>query len=156
MIRSYKNTEFISSLSEKQLKDYYACLTHHGKSRRNCCQSSDSSQHSTGCPCTGSDSNGANHFCTSCGPSTNQCRSADCQMCSGNSLVVCENYKPSYTAKEDQIKSLRREVGLMRRCKSSLQDAMKDLDKLLEECGDRKDSDQADSDNRNSVEKFYR
>lgn len=164
MIRSYKNKEFISSLNNKELRDYYGCLAHHSSNRKNCCQeSSHSFKQFKNCPCTCIDSNETNHFCTGSSVNSSQitsqcsCNSGGCQFCRENSLTVCENYKPSYTTKDDQIKYLKREVGLMRRCKSTLHDAMKDLDKLLDESEAKEVSNRSDgSGGLDSVEKFYR
>jgi hypothetical protein len=182
MIRSWKNKEFTSSLSNQELKDLYGCLAHHTTNphtkRKYCCDGSTEvhpkeminsrqCEHLGSCPCTCANSNDSNHFCTSnsigylysgdC-KCDNSAVSSNCCLKHENSIIVCENYAPSYTSKKDQIQFLKKEVGVLRRSKSTMQKAMDDLDKLLEESrSDRlEEMDEGETRDMNSVERFYR
>lgn len=152
MIRSYKNKEFISQLNTKELKDYYDCYTHHHGSRHSCQENKQSTVKDENCPCV----DDVDHFCTgqkdlcSCFQASLRNRDDKCSATNEHSLIVCENYSPSYTSKNDQIKTLKKEVSQIRKSKQLLKKAMQDLDKLLNEDNENQDDDL------DEVEKFYR
>lgn len=150
MIKSYKNKEFISKLNNKELEDYYNCYRHH-HSMRNYCKNEAKSKDisltsSTSCL------KDEDHFCT--GNSKLECTCCNaqtkCLASTEHSLIVCENYAPSYTSKTDQINDLKKEVSQMKKSKQLLKKAMQDLDKLLGE------DDVNNDDGLNEVERFYR
>ena len=161
--RSYKNKEFISSLSNQELRDYYSCLSHHHTNRNVCKTGQVSELNTTGCPCTCQSTTESNHFCTSFSlPPSDKClthsnetlnSTLGCQLNNSNSIIVCENYAPSFTSKSDQIQTLKKEIGLMKKSKSTLKKAMQDLDKLFD---DNFVEPGVQDDGLNEVERFYR
>ncbi len=170
MIRSWKNKEFTSSLSNQELKEFYGCLAHHTRNphtkRKNCCDDSTKFHEQSEFSCNKSN----DHFCTSNSigyiyPIGSKCDDTfnDSLVHSNsfqkheNSIIVCEDYRPSYTSKKDQIQFLKQEVGALRKSKSMMQKAMDDLDRLLEESQNEKnDKDASEMTNMDSVERFYR
>ncbi len=154
MLKSYKNKEFISSLNAKELKDYYDCYFHHHSSRNKCNTKINEiklNESDDCCPCTKETNENNGHFCTG-HRETCLCHNDSCLVSNSHSLIVCENYAPSYTSKTDQIQTLKREVTQIKESKQLLKQAMKDLDKLLNENEPKK----SDLDHLNEVEKFYR
>ncbi len=105
-----KSKEFVSNLKGEDLINYYNCYWHHHQYRYNC-HSGDipnialESTHL--CPCKCAKSTNDNHFCTtnSCHSCSNECtsQSSHCFLNQNNSIVVCENYAPSYTSKRYKI-----------------------------------------------------
>ena len=163
MVSSYKNKD-INKLSNQELIDYYGCLAHHHLNRKNCCSKPNHTQRIsyTGCQCTCDDSNDKGHFCTSNSTDIKQCdcktNKSNCCLEHDSSLIVCENYAPSYTSKQDQIEFLKKEVGVMRKSKSELRKTMADLDNLLDESSDYKVNKKEENlnDGFGIVENFYR
>lgn len=171
MVSSYKNKDYISQLTKQELINYYGCLAHHHQNRKNCCskQNHNTTQRTanTGCQCTCDDLNDKGHFCTSYSADKQQCEcpqtkgsldESNCCLEHDRSLIVCENYAPSYTSKQDQIAFLKKEVGIMKRSKSELRKTMADLDKLLEEASDQSINKKENNGNDgfDIVENFYR
>jgi hypothetical protein len=161
MLKSYKNKEYISQLNSKELTDYYNCYSHHGAARLNCDQIKSSNDEkdkqidNEQCPFM----NDADHFCTGhketacmCTHNSKKSDTAPCLISHDHSLIVCENYAPSYTSKTDQIKTLKREVNQMKKSKYLLKKAMEDLDKLIQDNEPEKQKEEYEDE----VEKFYR
>ena len=76
------------------------------------------------------------------------------------SVIICENYSPSYTSRDDQIAKVDAEIIRMRASKYLTRQAIKEADKLLGEAiklnkGDENDHAEKDS-KYDSVERFYR
>ena len=160
MIRSYKNPDYIYSLNNKELKDYYDCLSHHHFQRHFCNLNTTRSTQEHECPCNCQHGQKHDHFCTGLSQSATFRHLNDSQNDESlantsysfydPSLVVCENYPPSYTLKEEQIKVLNKDLKDLKKSKQVMKKALNDLDKLLDNFNDKKD------DGLNEVERFYR
>ena len=164
MLRNPKDKDL--NLSGEELKRYYDCYSHHHFNRHNCTKSLDSGNRTISsrmqCPCCPDSFDEAhlNHFCTGYSfdlsaitddlSHTNHdlnCTHSDLQ----HSLILCENFRPSFTSKRDQIDFLKRDIKLVRTSKNILKKTIEDLDRVLDEFKEK-----SDEDGLNEVEKFYR
>lgn len=152
--KSYKNADYIYSLSNKELTDYYNCYGHHHFSRKFCKQSHNIAPKSCNdCPCNCEHGRKHDHFCT--GLSLNESSTS-----TGNStfyspsINVCENYPPSFTLKEDQLTSINKDINLIRKSKALMKKNLKELDELLSDTAPPKIYDKYA--HLNEVERFYR
>lgn len=157
MHRSYKNPDFIYNLTNKELKDYYACYSHHHFNRKYC-KSNESldtgrSVNDRSCPCI---CDPANHYCTSRHLGLTNRHEFNASGDSINNteidqaLIVCEHYSPSYTSKQDQINDINKNVYDLKKSKVIMKQTMKEIDRLLD-LGAR-----PNDDGLNEVERFYR
>lgn len=142
MLKTYKNPEYIYSLSNKELKDYYDCYSHHHFNRHFCKsdnQTINSSCFDRSCPCY---CNSDEHYCTTHGENLEESTNEP-------SLIVCEHFVPSYTSKMDQINDIKKDIGNLKKSKLFMKQAMKELDEFLDKKPKSKE-------NLNEVEEFYR
>lgn len=168
MSHTYKDTEFINSLSKDELIKYYECYLHHNHYRRRCACKDDLERvkDDSKCPCVCG--LGA-HFCTPTNrsliskcdeTSVRYCNRCCCQQQSDSfdstsneskppSMIVCENYPASYTTRRDQVDHLKTQLTTMKKNKSFMKQTMRELDGLL---NDLKEPD----DGLDEVERFYR
>jgi hypothetical protein len=140
--RSYRNAEFIKSLNDKELKDYYDCFQHHNHFKKTCrCKTEAERVHDQDkdCPCRCASAQ-EKHFCT---PINGIC---DCQ----NRLVICENYPDSFTSKGSQLDSLNKKIYELRKSKALLKRTMRDLDSCIVP------DERPMPDGLDEVERFYR
>ena len=179
--KSYKNAEYIYSLSNKELVDYYNCYGHHHFSRKFCKSDNNAKNLNPGeCPCTCGHGQKHDHFCTGLSlnaklneslatgeTSSMRCNCDQIQMQEKldsqllarkfytPSITVCENFAPSFTLKEDQLTSINKDIHLLKKSKALMRQNLKDLDKLLDEsCADKHVIDKYAG--LNEVERFYR
>jgi hypothetical protein len=177
-LRSYKNPDFIYKLSNKELINYYDCLRHHHSFRKYCkCKETSSRPLDDSCPCS---CNLGAHYCSfsskrdtiKCGEKSAICPYCSCQIevrldnslnstgsslnsnnesKNNSSLLVCENYAPSYTLKEHQLSDLNKKLHDLRKSKKFLKSTLKDLDNLIEN-----DNKKINDDGLDEIERFYR
>ena len=181
--KSYKNSEYIYSLSNKELIDYYNCYGHHHFSRK-FCKSTNSIKDlnlSGECPCTCEHGKKHDHFCTGLSLNTNSLNESDVSFEKSSmncdcdriqekekfnaellskkfytpSITVCENFPPSFTLKEDQLTLINKDINLIKHSKALMRKNLKDLDKLLDETSTEKKLSNK-NDGLNEVERFYR
>lgn len=137
MTRNLKN---LDSLSVKELHDYYNCYSHHHFKRHDCCIEPKKYKPWRCVHKFQLD----DHFCN-CPEKSKH----DENIKKFDSIILCEQIRPSYTSKEDQINDVRKMIHDMKKSKFLLKSALKDIDNLIE----KKKSDEDDLD---EVERFYR
>jgi hypothetical protein len=129
--RSYKNPSFIYNLNNKQLVDYYDCLLHHRSKHHNCKNSKSASPKNEERCCY----HYGSHFCTK----TAQQLMAHSKYCDYNnrnnnesiSMDICDNYKPSFTSKSDQLDDIYDKVRLLKESKKEMKKTLRTIDKSL-------------------------
>jgi hypothetical protein len=156
--KSYKNADYIYSLSNKELIDYYNCYGHHHFSRKFCKCDNIPIKTNHDCPCTCEHGRKHDHFCT--GLSLNSAEYGgqmdDISKFHSPSITVCENYAPSFTLKNDQLTSINKDINLMRKSKALMKKNLEEIDQLIKLTCDSTEVNKKKFNDSDEVERFYR
>lgn len=133
---NYHNLDHLNRLSIEQLEHYYYChpLHHYGLKE----QPEASRTSSALYPCwSKSIKRGelldTSHYCTPLHQNINEKSDGiNENSLDESSLIVCENYAPSYTSKKDQFYKIKDDVATLRKSKLIMKQTLFELDRLLE------------------------
>jgi hypothetical protein len=152
--QDYNDMAYLNTLSIKELENYYYCHPLHHYFDKSESSSFGHKDHSIDCPCLKYDKDNlkdfdSKHYCTSLQSTFRALDESDQttedvvkDFYDKHSLTVCENFPPSYTSKKDQFYRIKDDIVELRKSKLLMKQAMKDLDKLLDESRPEGDSEE--------------